>query len=168
MTHLPGPIAPPPRLLMGPGPISAYPSVLTAMSAPLVGQYDPFMTATMSETQELYRQVWRTRNEATVLVDGSPLAAVLIGVSSPIDPGEHKVEAGAEGFRAEPQTVKLAEGERKSITLKLIADPNAKALVPSAVPATALPFATRAAARRTLSCSSWPTASPTCWSACTD
>ncbi len=32
-TALPGPIAPPARLLMGPGPISAYPSVLTAMSA---------------------------------------------------------------------------------------------------------------------------------------
>ena len=47
MTGIPGPIAPPPRLLMGPGPISAYPSVLQAMSAPLVGQYDPFMTATM-------------------------------------------------------------------------------------------------------------------------
>ncbi len=73
--------------------------------------------------------------DPAVLVDGSPLAAVLIGVSRPIDPGEHKIEAGAEGFRAEPQTVKLGEGERKSLTLKLIADPNARALVPSAEPA---------------------------------
>ena len=45
MNLLPGPIDPPPRLLMGPGPMSAYPSVLRAMSAELVGQYDPFMTA---------------------------------------------------------------------------------------------------------------------------
>ncbi len=33
MSHLPGPIDPPARLLMGPGPISAYPSVLRAMGA---------------------------------------------------------------------------------------------------------------------------------------
>ena len=65
---IPGPIDPPARLLMGPGPIGAYPSVLRAMSAPLVGQYDPFMTHTMSETQELYRAVWATENDATVLV----------------------------------------------------------------------------------------------------
>ena len=32
----------PPRLLMGPGPINADPRVLRAMSAPLVGQFDPF------------------------------------------------------------------------------------------------------------------------------
>ena len=31
---------------MGPGPINADPRVLRAMSAQLVGQYDPLMTAT--------------------------------------------------------------------------------------------------------------------------
>ena len=75
--------------------------------------------------------------DVAVLVDGAPIPAVLIGVSRPIDPGEHKIEAGATGFRAEPQTLKLAEGEKKSITLALIADPNAKALVPGAEPAAA-------------------------------
>lgn len=43
-SSIPGPIDPPRRLLMGPGPVDAYPGVLRAMSAPLVGQYDPFMT----------------------------------------------------------------------------------------------------------------------------
>ncbi|PFG42601.1 (S)-ureidoglycine-glyoxylate aminotransferase [Isoptericola jiangsuensis] len=90
MTHapLPGPIDPPARLLMGPGPISAYPSVLRAMSAPLVGQYDPFMTATMTETQELYRAVWSTRNEATVLVDGTSRAGIEAAIVSLVRPGE--------------------------------------------------------------------------------
>ncbi|WJL94089.1 alanine--glyoxylate aminotransferase family protein [Microbacterium sp. ET2] len=88
MTHLPGPIVPPARLLMGPGPISAYPSVLTAMSAPLVGQYDPFMTTTMAETQELYRHVWRTRNDATVLVDGTSRAGIEAVMVSLIRPGD--------------------------------------------------------------------------------
>ena len=76
MTSLPGPIAPPARLLMGPGPISAYPSVLTAMSGALVGQYDPFMTDTMAETQELYRRVWATENDATLLIDGTSRAGI--------------------------------------------------------------------------------------------
>ena len=34
------PLSPPPRLLMGPGPINCYPRVLSAMSTQLVGQYD--------------------------------------------------------------------------------------------------------------------------------
>ncbi|WP_278236906.1 alanine--glyoxylate aminotransferase family protein [Isoptericola sp. AK164] len=85
---LPGPIEPPARLLMGPGPVSAYPSVLRAMSAPLVGQYDPFMTASMTETQELYRQVWGTTNEATVLVDGTSRAGIEAAIVSLVRPGE--------------------------------------------------------------------------------
>ena len=44
-TRSSSPIDPPARLLMGPGPINADPRVLRAMSAQLVGQYDPFMTA---------------------------------------------------------------------------------------------------------------------------
>ena len=70
------PIAPPPRLLMGPGPITADPRVLRAMSAQLVGQFDPAMTSYMSEVMELYRQVFRTENEQTMLVDGTSRAGI--------------------------------------------------------------------------------------------
>ena len=34
------------------------------------------MTATMTETQELYRAVWATRNDATLLVDGTSRAGI--------------------------------------------------------------------------------------------
>ncbi|MBP2436467.1 pyridoxal-phosphate-dependent aminotransferase family protein [Microbacterium amylolyticum] len=87
MSHI-APIDPPARLLMGPGPISAYPSVLRAMSSPLVGQYDPFMTAAMSETQDLYRRVWSTRNEQTFLVDGTSRAGIEAAITSLVRPGE--------------------------------------------------------------------------------
>ncbi|TDT33595.1 pyridoxal-phosphate-dependent aminotransferase family protein [Naumannella halotolerans] len=87
-SSIPGPIDPPPRLLMGPGPISAYPSVLRAMSAPLVGQYDPFMTEAMAQTQELYRAVWDTTNQATMLVDGTSRAGIEAALVSLIRPGE--------------------------------------------------------------------------------
>ncbi len=82
------PIDPPPRLLMGPGPCGADPRVTRAMSAALVGQYDPAMTTYMRQTQELYRQVFRTVNEATVLVDGTSRAGIEAVLVSLLRPGD--------------------------------------------------------------------------------
>ena len=82
------PINPPPRLLMGPGPINADPRVLRAMSAPLVGQYDPAMTGYMNETMELYRGVFRTNNEATLIVDGTSRAGIEAAMISILEPGD--------------------------------------------------------------------------------
>lgn len=82
------PINPPQRLLMGPGPINADPRVLRAMSAQLVGQYDPAMTAYMNETMELYRGVFRTRNAATLVVDGTSRAGIEAALVSLIEPGD--------------------------------------------------------------------------------
>jgi hypothetical protein len=61
-----------------------------------------------------------------VKMDGEPVSAALVGVSRPVDPGAHTVEAVADGFRAAPQKVNLEEGGRATVTLKLAADPNAK------------------------------------------
>jgi (S)-ureidoglycine-glyoxylate aminotransferase len=82
------PINPPARLLMGPGPITADPRVLRAMSAQLVGQYDPAMTAYMNETMELYRGVFRTANAATLLVDGTSRAGIEAALVSLVKPGD--------------------------------------------------------------------------------
>lgn len=121
-SHLPGPIDPPARLLMGPGPISAYPSVLRAMGAPLVGQYDPFMTATMNETQDLYRQVWGTDNDATLLIDGTSRAGIEAAMLSLIRPGDrvlvpvfgrfgHLLAEIAERALAEVHTIEVPWGQ---------------------------------------------------------
>src|ERR1700712_1023851 len=82
------PINPPSRLLMGPGPINADPRVLRAMSAQLVGQYDPAMTGYMSETQALYREVFQTTHDATLLVDGTSRAGIEAAIVSLIEPGD--------------------------------------------------------------------------------
>lgn len=122
MTDLPGPIDPPARLLMGPGPISAYPSVLRAMSAPLVGQYDPFMTTAMTETQELYRGVWATDNEATLLIDGTSRAGIEAALVSLVRPGDrvlvpvfgrfgHLLAEIAERAMAEVHTIETGWGQ---------------------------------------------------------
>ena len=67
---------PVPRLLMGPGPVDLYPRVLRAMSVPIQGQFDPQFTGYMNQTMALYRQVFRTKNEWTFLIDGSARAGI--------------------------------------------------------------------------------------------
>ena len=57
MTKLYGELNPPPRILMGPGPVGLDPRVLRAMSMPMLGQFDPAFTAYMNEMMELLRQV---------------------------------------------------------------------------------------------------------------
>lgn len=82
------PINPPNRLLMGPGPINADPRVLRAMSAQLVGQYDPAMTAYMTETMDFYRTVFATDNAATLVVDGTSRAGIEAALVSLIESGD--------------------------------------------------------------------------------
>jgi len=79
---------PPQRLLMGPGPINAYPRVHQAISSALVGQYDPVMTGYMNQVQSLYRGVFETNNQQTLLVNGtarSGIEAVLVSILKPGD-----------------------------------------------------------------------------------
>ncbi len=87
MSELFGEIDPPQRLLMGPGPVNAHPRVLRAMSADMLGQFDPEMTAYMTETMALYRQVFETQNRWTFLIDGTARAGIEAALVSLIEPG---------------------------------------------------------------------------------
>ena len=79
---------PAPRLLMGPGPINADPRVLRAMSAQLLGQFDPQFRAYMRETSALYRGVFQTQNRCTLLIDGTARSAIEAALASLIEPGD--------------------------------------------------------------------------------
>ena len=79
---------PSPRLLMGPGPVDVYPRVLRAMSTPVLGQYDPEFTEYMNQTMALYRQVFRTENEWTFLVNGTARAGIEACLGSMVSPGD--------------------------------------------------------------------------------
>ncbi len=76
------------RLLMGPGPINADPRVLRAMSTPLLGQFDPQFRQMMRETMALYRQVFETRNDWTLVLDGTARAAIEMVMLSAVEPGD--------------------------------------------------------------------------------
>src|SRR6266571_3828365 len=79
---------PAPRLLMGPGPINADPRVLRAMSAQLLGQFDPQFRAYMRETSALYRGVFQTQNRWALLIDGTARSAIEAALASLIEPGD--------------------------------------------------------------------------------
>ena len=81
-------LAPAPRLLMGPGPVNVYPSVLSAMSMPMLGQFDPQFTEYMNQVMALYRQVFRTGNHWAFLVNGTARAGVEALLTSLICPGD--------------------------------------------------------------------------------
>jgi (S)-ureidoglycine-glyoxylate aminotransferase len=73
---------------MGPGPVNAHPRVLRAMSADLLGQFDPEMTGYMNQVMALYRPVFGTQNQWTMLIDGTARAAIEASLVSLIQPGE--------------------------------------------------------------------------------
>jgi (S)-ureidoglycine-glyoxylate aminotransferase len=79
---------PPPRLLMGPGPINVDPRVLRAMSMPLLGQFDPVFTEYMNHTMEAVRRLYRTQNRWSFLVNGTARAGIEALMVSLIAPGD--------------------------------------------------------------------------------
>ena len=79
---------PTPRLLMGPGPINADPRVLKAMSTQLLGQFDPQFRRMMRETMALYRGFFETRNDWTLVLDGTARSAIEMVMLSSIEPGD--------------------------------------------------------------------------------
>ena len=68
---IPGQLNPSPRLLLGPGPCDAHPRVLAAMMTPLLGHLDPQFLTIMTETQEMLRQVFQTKNELTIPISAT-------------------------------------------------------------------------------------------------
>src|SRR5437899_8571540 len=89
--HVPVNFQPPARLLMGPGPSNAAPSVLKAMSAPLVGHLDPVFVNMMDEIKSMLRQVFHTKNEMTFPVSGTGSAGMEFCFVNLIEPGDEVI-----------------------------------------------------------------------------
>ena len=82
-----GPLEPPDRLLMGPGPSDVHPRVLKAMSTTLIGHLDPAFVQMMNEVQELLRYTLRTKNRWTIPVSGTGSAAMEAAFANLVEPG---------------------------------------------------------------------------------
>src|SRR5436190_3039945 len=87
----PSAFTPPKRLLMGPGPSNVSPSVLKALSMPLVGHLDPAFVKMMDEIKAMLRSVFLTKNDMTFPVSGTGSAGMEFCFVNLIEPGDEVV-----------------------------------------------------------------------------
>src|SRR5208283_3417598 len=80
-------LAPPQRLLYGPGPSMVDPRVTEALSLPVLGIRDPYFLEVMGDIQTGLRNVFGTVNRITLTVPGSGSAAMESAVSNFVEPG---------------------------------------------------------------------------------
>src|SRR5678815_1284982 len=89
--EIPAQFVAPNRLLMGPGPSDVAPSVLKALSQPLVGHLDPVFVKMMEEIKGMLRQVFLTKNEMTFPVSGTGSAGMEFCCVNLIEPGDEVI-----------------------------------------------------------------------------
>ena len=91
------PINTPDRLLLGPGPSNAHPTVLQALSRTPIGHLDPLYVELMGEVQELLRYAWQTDNRLTIPMSGTGSAAMEATLANTVEPGD-KVLVAIKGY----------------------------------------------------------------------
>jgi alanine-glyoxylate transaminase/serine-glyoxylate transaminase/serine-pyruvate transaminase len=91
------PIATPSRLLLGPGPSNAHPTVLAALARTPIGHLDPLYIQLMGEVQELLRYAWQTDNRLTLPMSGTGSAAMEATIANVVEPGD-KVLVAVMGY----------------------------------------------------------------------
>src|ERR1051325_1898480 len=89
--QIPAAFQPPKRILAGPGPSDVAPSVLRAMSMPLLGHLDPVFVKMMEEIKSMLRAVFLTKNEMTFPVSGTGSAGMEFCCVNLIEPGDEVV-----------------------------------------------------------------------------
>ena len=88
---------PPFRLLLGPGPSNVEERVLRAMSAQVVGYFDPVMMEIAGEIGQLLRVTFGTSNRATFPISGTGTAGMEAALINMLEPGD-KLIVGHNGF----------------------------------------------------------------------
>ena len=143
--QIPDAFVAPPRLLMGPGPSDVAPSVLKAMSQPLVGHLDPVFVKMMEEIKAMLRLVFQTKNEMTFPVSGTGSAGMEFCCVNLIEPGDDVVigvngvfgnrmcdvaeRCGARVTKVEAEWGRIIEAEQVREALKKTPKPKLVAIV---------------------------------------
>jgi len=144
MTTFPA-FVPPKRLLMGQGPSDVAPSVLQAMSAPLLGHLDPVFVNMMEEIKVMLRRVFLTKNEMTFPVSGTGSAGMEFCCVNLIEPGDEVIigvngvfgtrmcdvaeRCGAKVTRVEAPWGRIIEPQQVADALKQVTKPKFVAIV---------------------------------------
>ena len=81
-------LAPPQRILLGPGPSEVPRRVLNAGSLPAVGYLDPSFIELMKVVQEQLREMFLTENRYTLTITGAGTAAMECAIDNLCEPGD--------------------------------------------------------------------------------
>ena len=77
----------PRRIILGPGPSSAHPRVLKALSSPVMGYLDPDYFSIIEEVESLLKDTFKTSQRAFAIA-GSGSAGMEAGFSSLVEEGD--------------------------------------------------------------------------------
>ncbi len=92
------PLAPPYRLLAGPGPSNVEPSVLEAMQLPMLGHLDPTFHERMTELVEMLRAVYGVEgDDVAIPLQATGMSGMETGMVNLVEPGD-TVIVGHAGF----------------------------------------------------------------------
>lgn len=130
---------------MGPGPSDVAPTVLQAMSQPLVGHLDPVFVKMMEEIKVMLREVMQTRNEMTFPVSGTGSAGMEFCCVNLIEPGDEVIvgvngvfgtrlcdvaeRCGARVTKVESEWGKIIEPAQIAEALKKVPKPKVVAII---------------------------------------
>src|SRR5881296_286241 len=78
-------------MLFGPGPSDVAPSVLEAMSRPVIGHLDPAFVAILDEIGSMLRSVFRTTNDVTFAASGTGSAGMEMALVNLLEPGDRAI-----------------------------------------------------------------------------
>lgn len=143
--QIPNQFSAPPRLLMGPGPSDVAPSVLKAMSQPLLGHLDPVFVKMMEEIKAMLRAVMLTKNDMTFPISGTGSAGMEFCCVNLIEPGDEVIigvngvfgtrmcdvaeRCGAKVTKVEAPWGRIIEPQQIADALKKVSKPKFVAIV---------------------------------------
>lgn len=98
-----GPLQPPARLLMGPGPTMVEPRVYQAMATPIVSHVDAYFFSVVEDIRSLLQDAFGTNNAFTMAVSGTGSAGMETAIANVTEPGA-KVAIFANGLFSDRMT----------------------------------------------------------------
>lgn len=90
-------LAPPARLLCGPGPTNVEPAALSAMGKPMLGHLDPAFHSIVDEVVTMLAEVYRARDGIVLPLQSTGTSGMEAGVANLVEPGD-TVIVGVSGY----------------------------------------------------------------------
>jgi alanine-glyoxylate transaminase / serine-glyoxylate transaminase / serine-pyruvate transaminase len=90
-------LAPPARLLCGPGPTNVEPAALAAMGKPMLGHLDPDFHAILDEVVAMLAEVYRAHDGIVLPLQSTGTSGMETGIVNLVEPGD-TVVVGVSGY----------------------------------------------------------------------